>query len=379
VNATLLAALGGGAQGASRGLGSLIDILNHAADEKKADSRYQEEKNFRQSELDYRKSHDQADLDARLATSGYLPSDAPPVAAPNSATDKALAASGRPPLSAILDKAAGAPTSDLFSGVRPSMGAPGAFAIDQPASLGLSDPSSVAPNGVAALAPSTDPVRSSLDQASKSVAIGGKQYTMNEENTPAARRERAIEQRQQQVDAAKSAERKSNLIALRRSNPTKYADLTDDLINAASSDDYVYHQIVMPREDPIAVHAAERSYDVNHPLKSEALATPEKRAAYVLKRAALLQKPTKGSYGRVVPGMDRATAEATAGEEYDNVTGAAPSDGSEPPARSGKNGKSGDIVLPPNPTAKPALSPADAARAASDPGFKAWLVKKGML
>jgi hypothetical protein len=48
--------------------------------------------------------------------------------------------------------------------------------------------------------------------------------------------------------------------------------------------------------------------------------TPERRAAYILRRASQLTQPKKVGY-RVQPGLDRAAAEAQAGDEYDRVHG----------------------------------------------------------
>jgi hypothetical protein len=150
------------------------------------------------------------------------------------------------------------------------------------------DYSSVQPDGIQALAPSTFPVRKALDQAAqRTVTIGGRQYVADPSRTPEGRRESAALDKARQLEASKSAERRSNLQTLRKSNPKKYADSTDAMIEAAASDETVYHQIVMPREDPVANHARERQFDVTHPLKDK---TDLERKNYILRRIPALEK-----------------------------------------------------------------------------------------
>jgi hypothetical protein len=227
-----LAAVAGGTQGASRGLGGVIDILQKAADDKSRDQHYADEKSYRdrQQEIEF-------------ARNGYFPDESG-----TNQPDKGLLATGRPSVATILRNAAAAPTPDLMKGVRPSMATPQGFTIDQPASL--VDPSSIAPKGVAALAPSSslNPVRSSLDAASRPVTIGGKSYTFDDSRTPEGRRAGAQLQKEQQRASAQQAERKSALTTLRNSNRAKYAELTDELIDAASRDDALYNKIVSPNE-----------------------------------------------------------------------------------------------------------------------------------
>jgi hypothetical protein len=116
----------------------------------------------------------------------------------------------------------------------------------------------------------------------------------------------------------------------------------------------------------------------------------EKRAAYVLRRAAQLTRPTTNYLGVPQPGMSRAEAEQMAGEEYDRrhqtKTGVAPP--------SAQPGQTGNIQLPPspNPTTQPTAgaggagdkkvevvaTAAQQARAAVDPQYKAFLKAKGV-
>lgn len=130
--------------------------------------------------------------------------------------------------------------------------------------------------------------------------------------------------------------------------------------------------------DPQATHQANRRFDVDHPTRRPAGdgATPESRAKYVLRRASDLQKARKVGY-RVQPGMDRPTAEQTAGEEWDRVHGietqvTTPSAKTAPGSR---RDAGGDINL----AASDTLSTADQQMAAKDPKFRAWLVSKGKL
>jgi hypothetical protein len=130
--------------------------------------------------------------------------------------------------------------------------------------------------------------------------------------------------------------------------------------------------------DPQATHQANRRFDVTHPTRRPGGdgATPESRAKYVLRRASDLQKPKKVGY-RVQPGMDRQTAEQTAGEEWDRVHGietqtTTPSAKAAPAQRKDTGG---NIDL----GAGNGLSPADQAMAAKDPKFRAWLISKGKL
>lgn len=228
-----LATLGGAANGAYDAMGRVRTSLDRAADIKRSEARYEDEKAWRQTELE-----------AQLAERGLFPDNGDGVDQP----DKGVLAIGRPPLASILANAAAAPTPSLMKGVRPSMATPQGFTIDRPASL--VDPSSIAPKGVAALAPSSssNPVRSSLDAASRPVTIGGKPYTFDDTRTPEGRRANAQLQKEQQRASAQQAERRSALKTLRNSNPTKYAELSDELIDAASRDDALYNKIVSPNE-----------------------------------------------------------------------------------------------------------------------------------
>lgn len=128
------------------------------------------------------------------------------------------------------------------------------------------------------------------------------------------------------------------------------------------------------QEDPAEAHRRNRDYDVAHPTRrpgDSSGGTPEGRARYILSRASQLTQSKKVGY-RVQPGLDRAAAEAQAGEEYDRVHGvetgvttpsALPSPAAKPPAA-----PSGDT-----------LSTADQQMAAKDPKFRAWLISKGKL
>jgi hypothetical protein len=130
--------------------------------------------------------------------------------------------------------------------------------------------------------------------------------------------------------------------------------------------------------DPQATHRANRKFDVANPTRRSSSdgATPESRAKYVLRRASDLQKARKVGY-RVQPGMDRATAEQTAGDEWDRVHGietqvTTPSAKTAPAP---KPAATGDINL----AAGDTLSTADRQMAAKDPKFRAWLISKGKL
>jgi hypothetical protein len=129
--------------------------------------------------------------------------------------------------------------------------------------------------------------------------------------------------------------------------------------------------------DPRSTYRANRDYAVTHPTRSSADgATPESRAKYVLRRASDLQKARKVGY-RVQPGMDRQTAEQTAGEEWDRVHGietqvTTPSAKAAPAQRKDTGG---NIDL----GASDTLSTADRQMAAKDPKFRSWLISKGKL
>lgn len=131
--------------------------------------------------------------------------------------------------------------------------------------------------------------------------------------------------------------------------------------------------------DPRATYRSNRDYAVDHPTRRPGDgATPESRAKYVLRRASDLQKARKVGY-RVQPGMDRASAEQTAGDEWDRVHGidtqvTTPSAKTAPVAGRAKD-PGGDINL----AASDTLSTADQQMAAKDPKFRAWLVSKGKL
>lgn len=144
-------------------------------------------------------------------------------------------------------------------------------------------------------------------------------------------------------------------------------------------------------EDPTLQHQKNRLFDVRNPTRSGSSsgATPERRAQYVLRRASQLQKPTRGKFNLMQPGMPRAQAEQMAGEEYDrvhNVEGGGDSSAAAP------SSQAGDINLGTSKTAQPTagaggagdaapkqktVSPADRAKAAVDPAFRAWLTRKG--
>jgi hypothetical protein len=291
-----LAAISGGASGASRGLNDVIGVLNKAADDKRSDARYAEERDFRNRQLD-----------AELARAGIFPENEadgqqPPV-------DKGVLAAGRPNFSAMGAERT-APTS-LFEGVQPSLD-PSGFSItrrslDSAASnkplgsdvatasadlfkdgsartpLTAVGPSPVRPSHPAdqtlelpsSRATSASPLHTALSVAQGAtdgapvVTIGGKRFVVDESRTPEGRRMRAQIQKEEQVRNAKLAERRSILQQLRRSRPQRYGQLSDELIEAAAADDDVFHQVVLPKDDPFELHVRERDYDAAHPLSGE--------------------------------------------------------------------------------------------------------------
>jgi hypothetical protein len=141
------------------------------------------------------------------------------------------------------------------------------------------------------------------------------------------------------------------------------------------------------QEDPMALHRQKRDYDVTHPTRSSSDgATPERRAAYVLRRASQLTQakrdPSSPYIRRMIPGMSRSDAEQQAGEEYDRVHGIE----TQVTTPSAKTAPATNGTTPPPPANDPrlnrtgdALSPADQAMAAKDPKFRAWLISKGKL
>lgn len=149
------------------------------------------------------------------------------------------------------------------------------------------------------------------------------------------------------------------------------------------------------QEDPTAQHQKNRLFDVQHPTRSGAGAngTPERRAAYVLRRAAQLTASKRSPLGLPVPGLPRAQAEQQAGEEYDRVHGI-DTQVTTPSAKVSPQSK-GDIVLPgssavtrseaggqpstPPKASADTLSDADRKMATVDPAFRAWLKRKGKL
>lgn len=139
--------------------------------------------------------------------------------------------------------------------------------------------------------------------------------------------------------------------------------------------------------DPVATLTEEVRLGLRKPTGA---GDPDKKSKAIRALAVTYMKPRRGIGGLEIPGMDQESAFKKAEGVYNRSQGivegtplpddetpvttpATTTTAGAPRPKNKTGGPPGDIDL------KPKLSPADAAQAASDPGFAAWLKTKGKI